>query len=98
MDDRTKTKAQLIQELEVLRTEVAQLKQQAGVAADRVQEINNQEINNQEINSQEINKYKQTIETLHQREANLRLAQRLAHVGSWEWNCVTNTITWSEEM
>lgn len=25
-------------------------------------------------------------------------AQRLAHVGSWEWNAVTDRVTWSEEL
>jgi PAS domain S-box-containing protein len=47
---------------------------------------------------QEISEYKQTIEALRQSEASLRLAQRLAHVGSWQWDCVTDTVTWSEEM
>ncbi len=32
------------------------------------------------------------------READLRAAQRLAHVGSWEMNAATGAVTWSEEM
>ncbi|HEY9664353.1 MAG TPA: PAS domain-containing protein, partial [Allocoleopsis sp.] len=47
---------------------------------------------------QEISQYKQTIEALRQSETALRTAQRLAHVGSWQWDCATDTITWSEEM
>ncbi|MFB2939444.1 PAS domain-containing protein [Aerosakkonemataceae cyanobacterium BLCC-F154] len=46
----------------------------------------------------EITEYKQAIEALRQSEFNLRTAQRIAHVGSWHWDCVKNTITWSEEM
>ncbi len=36
-------------------------------------------------------------EALRQREAELRDAQRVAHVGSWEWEAGTDTVTWSEE-
>ena len=37
-------------------------------------------------------------EALRRREADLREAQRVAHVGSWDWNAQTGTITWSEEL
>jgi len=41
---------------------------------------------------------RQVEETLRGTEANLREAQRLAHLGSWEWNLVTNERLWSDEM
>jgi PAS domain S-box-containing protein len=31
-------------------------------------------------------------------ESNLAKAQRIAHIGSWEWNINTNTVKWSKEM
>lgn len=36
--------------------------------------------------------------SLREREAQLADAQRLAHVGSWEWNSATRRWTWSDEM
>ncbi len=41
---------------------------------------------------------KQAEEQLQQRESQLAEAQRLAHVGSWEWNLRSNSITWSDEL
>jgi len=40
---------------------------------------------------------RRTDETLRKRETDLKEAQRIAHVGSWEWNADSDTITWSEE-
>ncbi|WP_421658149.1 PAS domain S-box protein [Leptothermofonsia sp. ETS-13] len=40
----------------------------------------------------------QAEEALRQREIVLREAQRVAHVGSWEFDLGTQKITWSEEM
>ncbi len=37
-------------------------------------------------------------DALREREALLNEAQRIAHVGSWEWNIVTNEIAWSSEV
>ncbi|MFZ4464219.1 MAG: PAS domain S-box protein [Bacteroidales bacterium] len=31
-------------------------------------------------------------------ESNLAKAQRIAHIGSWEWNILTKTVKWSKEM
>ncbi|MBM4227297.1 MAG: PAS domain S-box protein [Gammaproteobacteria bacterium] len=36
-------------------------------------------------------------EALRQSEARLAAAQRIAHLGSWEWNLKTNEVVWSEE-
>ncbi len=46
----------------------------------------------------DITERKRTEQTLREREQQLREAQRLAHVGSWEWTAATDTVTWSEEM
>jgi PAS domain S-box-containing protein len=37
-------------------------------------------------------------EKLKQSENQLSEAQRLAHIGSWDWDVATNTVTWSEEL
>jgi PAS domain S-box-containing protein len=35
---------------------------------------------------------------LEEREGKLHDAQAIAHVGSWEWDMASNTVTWSEEL
>jgi PAS domain S-box-containing protein len=35
---------------------------------------------------------------LHQKEFELKEAQRVAGVGSWQWNSETDTVTWSDEL
>ncbi len=46
----------------------------------------------------DITERKQTEEVLQLREAELREAQRLAQVGSWQWDPATDTVQWSEEL
>lgn len=41
---------------------------------------------------------KRAQEKLRQREMDLAVAQRLARVGSWQWDAKTNAVTWSEEL
>jgi len=41
---------------------------------------------------------KQAAEALHLSEARLEEAQRLAHFGGWNFDLVTNTLTWSDEL
>src|SRR6266516_1302818 len=48
--------------------------------------------------AQDITERKQAEEELRTREAQLTDAQRLAHLGSWEWDLATNTVNWSDEM
>ncbi len=38
------------------------------------------------------------LQQLKQSEEKLNDAQHLAHIGSWEWNIVDNTIEWSDEL
>jgi PAS domain S-box-containing protein len=40
---------------------------------------------------------KKVEEALRKNEKDLKEAQRLAQIGSWEWDATTDTITWSEE-
>ncbi len=46
----------------------------------------------------DITETKQVAEVLHQRQAELSEAQRLAKVGSWHWTPKTNSATWSPEI
>ena len=46
----------------------------------------------------EITERKQTEDALRQREADLRTAERIAHLGSWSWNKRDDTARWSEEL
>ena len=41
---------------------------------------------------------KLALETVQQKEAELRKAQRLAKLGNWGWDLETDAVTWSEEL
>lgn len=45
----------------------------------------------------DITQRKQAEETLRQSEERLRIAQQAANAGVWDWDIVTNQVTWSEE-
>ncbi|GAK60122.1 multi-sensor signal transduction histidine kinase [Candidatus Vecturithrix granuli] len=45
----------------------------------------------------DITEHKRAEEALRKSEMELREAQRLGRFGSWDWDAVTDTITWSEE-
>jgi len=46
----------------------------------------------------DITRRKQTEEKLRQRDTHLKAAQRIARLGSWEFDPQTQTITWSDEV
>jgi PAS domain S-box-containing protein len=46
----------------------------------------------------DINARKRTEEALRKRDAELAEAQRLARVGSWQWDPETDTVRWSKEL
>jgi PAS domain S-box-containing protein len=48
--------------------------------------------------SEDITERKIAEEKLRTSEANLAAAQRIAHMGNWEYNFVTQKFTWSEEL
>lgn len=45
----------------------------------------------------DITERKQSESALLERQKELKEAQRLAKIGSWEWDIITDTISWSEE-
>jgi PAS domain S-box-containing protein len=47
---------------------------------------------------QDITESKLAEEALHSSEAHLEEAQRIAHVGSWDWVAATDEVTWSKEL
>ena len=46
----------------------------------------------------EITERRSVERALRERERQLAEAQRVAHIGSWEWHIPSNRLTWSEEM
>lgn len=46
----------------------------------------------------DITERRQAAEELAKRESQLADAQRVAHIGSWEWDIATNAISWSDEL
>ncbi|MDW5564128.1 MAG: PAS domain S-box protein [Methanomassiliicoccus sp.] len=46
----------------------------------------------------DITEKKESVERLKRSEKNLADAQRIAHIGSWEWNFRTGELSWSDEM
>jgi PAS domain S-box-containing protein len=47
---------------------------------------------------QDITERKQAEQELKKREAQLIETQHLAHLGSWEWNLITDDVIWSDEL
>ncbi|MCX6154879.1 MAG: PAS domain-containing protein [Candidatus Kapabacteria bacterium] len=41
---------------------------------------------------------KRTEDELVQRETSLKFSQKVAHVGNWTWNMISNRLTWSDEL
>jgi PAS domain S-box-containing protein len=48
--------------------------------------------------SEDITERKQAEEALQQNEARLNMAQRIAHIGSWDLDLVDNVLAWSDEI
>jgi len=46
----------------------------------------------------DIGRQKRVEEALRESRASLAIAQRIARLGNWEWDLVTDRLTWSEEM
>ena len=46
----------------------------------------------------ELNERKRAEEALRTSEASLREAQRIAHLGNWDWNVLSNELRWSDEI
>jgi diguanylate cyclase (GGDEF)-like protein/PAS domain S-box-containing protein len=50
------------------------------------------------VNEKDITDRKQTETALQQSETRLSEAQRVAHIGNWEWDVITDKITWSAQL
>jgi len=50
------------------------------------------------VNEKDITDRQQTETALQKSETRLSEAQRVAHIGSWEWDVITGKITWSPEL
>uniref|UniRef100_A0A831UEW4 histidine kinase n=1 Tax=Geobacter metallireducens TaxID=28232 RepID=A0A831UEW4_GEOME len=48
--------------------------------------------------ARDISKRREAELKLRENEARLAKAQRIAHVGNWEWDIVNNTVLWSDEI
>jgi len=46
----------------------------------------------------EVTEFRQLLERLQEHEFNWKTAQRIAHVGSWQFDYLTDTVTWSDEV
>ena len=84
-----------IPELKQARAEIARLREeleQRGVERSSELGVAIEELRH------EITESKQAEEKLKESELQLAEAQRLAHVGSWDWDLRSNTVTWSDEL
>ncbi|MEG4116288.1 diguanylate cyclase [Microcoleus sp. N9_B4] len=50
------------------------------------------------VNEKDITDRQQTETALQKSETRLSEAQRVAHIGNWEWDAITGKITWSPEL
>jgi PAS domain S-box-containing protein len=48
--------------------------------------------------SENIDEIKQNEEALRKKEEDLSMAQRIAHIGNWEWDVQTGKVDWSDEV
>ncbi|HEX6387473.1 MAG TPA: GAF domain-containing protein, partial [Anaerolineae bacterium] len=49
-------------------------------------------------NARDVEERRRAEETLRKSQMQLAEAQKIARLGSWEWNITSNTVTWSDEM
>jgi C4-dicarboxylate-specific signal transduction histidine kinase/putative methionine-R-sulfoxide reductase with GAF domain len=52
---------------------------------------------NEEL-TEKIEEHARLLEALRKSQARLAEAQRIAHLGGWDWNVVTDELSWSDEM
>ena len=50
------------------------------------------------VGFRDLTRTRQAEETLRESEASLANAQRIAHLGNWDWNIVTTDLRWSDEI
>src|SRR6267378_294108 len=62
-----------------------------------IERTNELRVANEELRK-EVTERKQAEDKVKQSESQLAEAQHLAHVGSWDWDLRSNTVTWSDEL
>ena len=50
------------------------------------------------VSSRDVSEQRRALDALKRREQQLADAQRLTHIGSWQWKPGTNELSWSDEM
>ncbi|KAA0003254.1 MAG: PAS domain S-box protein [Thermoplasmata archaeon] len=100
MDDKGKVKyitaeGKTIVEETRLRTELQEAKESLET---RVKERTSELIEAIEKLKNEIAERKRAEETLRKSEIRLAEAQKIAHLGNWDWNILTNELYWSDEI
>jgi PAS domain S-box-containing protein len=60
--------------------------------------INNNHVRGVLVAARDITELKRSHELIKKRELMLEEAQKLSHIGSWEWEIETDTVTWSDEL
>lgn len=60
--------------------------------------INNKELQGALLTMRDITEIKKTHQKVAASESQLKIAQRLAKIGSWEWDIKTDSIRWSDEL
>ena len=60
--------------------------------------INNNKVEGVLFTARDITELKKSSQLLIKKEEMLEEAQRLSHIGSWEWDVSTDTVLWSDEL
>jgi PAS domain S-box-containing protein len=60
--------------------------------------VNNNQVRGVLITARDITELKRSYKTIKSNEAMLQEAQKLSHIGSWEWDVPRDIITWSDEL
>ena len=50
------------------------------------------------VSTRDVSERRRTLEALRDRECQLAEAQRLTHIGSWQWKIESNELSWSDEL
>jgi PAS domain S-box-containing protein len=60
--------------------------------------VNNKQVRGALLCIRDITDLKMSVYLTQKNELSLKEAQEISHIGSWEWNMRTNSITWSDEL
>jgi PAS domain S-box-containing protein len=80
------------------RDEIGRLAEAFNDMTDRIQASHTAQEQRIAERTLELAERKRAEEALRQSEASLREAQRIAHLGNWNWNILTNELRWSDEI